>query len=369
MSIFMGRLRSVKQLLAIVLSLCCCFACSNKQYNIDGIITANDGTEIYLINLDCNDTLAVTAVEGNKFNFSGKISEPAYTYVGYGKVRVRFIMEAGDAVVDLDERTVTGTPQVMAMNAFNKKYYGFNALRNEERKALMANKESISTAEFNEQWNQINQKYLTMQADLADSAVCANKDNIFGAQVMSDLALTDTVRFLQRYQEVSDFVKNYKSVKSSYDVVCSLNRTTPGMMFTDYTIKGGNIDGTDVKLSDYVGKGKYILLDHWASWCGPCKAEMPHLKKAYEMFKDKNFDIVGIAVSDKRDDTMKSLEKLQLPWNQIVDAQGVPKNIYGVSAIPHLILFAPDGTIFKRGLRGEQIISELSEIFKETRRY
>ncbi len=350
----------------LAMALCiACFSCTNTQYTVDGKITAEDGTQIYLINLDKKDTLATTAVTANKFSFTGKIEAPAYTYVGYGKVRVRFIMEAGNVVVDLDERTASGTPLVTAMNAFNKKYYSFNSLRNVERKALIASKENITSAQFNEQWVAINNKYLAMQAALADSVVCANKDNIFGAQVMTDLALVDTVRFLQRYNEVSDFVRNYKAVKNSYNVVCALNKTAEGMMFTDYTIKGGNLDGSDVKLSDYVGKGKYILVDHWASWCGPCKAEMPHLKKAYEMFKDKNFDIVGVAVSDKRDDTMESLEQLQLPWNQIVDAQGTPKELYGVSAIPHLILFGPDGTILKRGLRGEQIIAVLSEIFSK----
>ena len=354
----------IKQLSVLVVCLAC-FSCANNQYHINGIITANNGTEIYLINLDCNDTLAVTAVEGNKFSFDGKIQEPAYTYVGYGKVRVRFILEPGEVTVDLDERKAKGTPITDAIEKYSRRYYSFNTLRNEERKALIAKKESITPEEFNAQWVEINQKYLAMQADVADSVICANPDNIMGAQVMPDLALTDTVRFIKRFNEVSDFVKNYKSVQNSYKAVCALNRTAPGMMFTDYTIKGGNIDGTDVKLSDYVGKGNYILLDHWASWCGPCKAEMPHLKKAYEMFKDKNFSIVGVAVSDKRDDTMKSLEALALPWNQIVDAQGVPKELYGVTTIPHLILFGPDGTILKRGLRGEQIIAELTGIFSD----
>ncbi len=349
----------------LVAALCfVCFSCANKQYNIDGIITADNGTEIYLINLDCNDTIAITAVEGNKFNFSGDVEQPYYAYVGYGKTRVRFILEAGNVTVDIDERTVAGTPFVTAENAYSRRYYSFDALRNNERKLLLAKKDSISTLEFNEEWIRINQKYLAMQADLADSVIAANSDNLFGAFAMEDLANTDSVRFLKRYNEVSDYVRNYSAVQNSYKVICSTNRTAPGMMFTDYTVKGGNPDGTDVKLSDYVGKGKYILVDHWASWCGPCKAEMPNLKRVYEMFKDKNFDIVGIAVSDKRDDTMRALEKLDLPWNQILDAQGIPKDVYGVKYIPHLILFAPDGTILKRGLRGEQIITELSEILK-----
>lgn len=71
---------------------------------------------------------------------------------------------------------------------------------------------------------------------------------------------------------------------------------------------------------------------------------------------------VFLKLWDKREDTMRELEKLQLPWSQIVDAQGTPKNIYGVKYIPHLILFGPDGTILKRGLRGEQIITVISEI-------
>ena len=154
-----GLVSGLRQLLVLALCLVC-VSCANKQYHIDGIITANDGTEIYLINLDNNDTLAVTAVEGNKFSFDGKIEEPEYTYVGYGKVRVRFIMEPGNATVDLDERKAKGTPIADAMNAYSRKYYSFNTLRNEERKALIANKESITPAEFNAQWVAINQKYL-----------------------------------------------------------------------------------------------------------------------------------------------------------------------------------------------------------------
>ena len=144
-------------------------------------------------------------------------------------------------------------------------------------------------------------------------------------------------------------------MKAAYDAIQVQNRTAPGQPFTDYTIAGGNPDGSDVKLSDYVGQGKYILLDHWASWCGPCKAEIPNIKKTWEAFHGDRFDVVSIAVSDKRADTEAALAQLDMPWPQILDAQRIPLELYGVNAIPHLILFAPDGTILQRGLRGEQI--------------
>nr|MCR5744178.1 TlpA family protein disulfide reductase [Bacteroidales bacterium] len=151
-------------------------------------------------------------------------------------------------------------------------------------------------------------------------------------------------------------------VRKAYDAIELQNQTAPGRMFTDYTVVGGNPDGTDVKLSDYVGQGKYILLDHWASWCGPCKAEMPYIKKTWEAFAGDRFDVVSVAVSDKRDDTVAALARLDMPWHQILDAQKIPSALYGVNAIPHLILFAPDGTILKRGLRGDQIYETVSEI-------
>lgn len=339
-----------------------CISCGKKEYKINGIFTTPDNTEIYLIDLGCNDTLGVTATKDNKFSFTGELEEPVYAYVGYGKTRVRFILEPGEVTADIDERQVYGTPFVEMNNAYHTSYYKCNAERNVERKELTAQKESISLKEFNEQWESINEKYLAKQAAIADSVVVANLDNLLGAFAMVDLANVDSGKFLARYQECSDKVKNFKDVSDAHKFIILQNNTAEGKMFTDYTIKGGNIDGSDVKLSDYVGKGKYVLLDHWASWCGPCKAEMPNLKRAYESFKDKNVQIVGIAVSDKREDTMRELEKLNLPWPQIVDAQGTPKEVYGVKYIPHLILFAPDGTILKRGLRGEQILTVISEI-------
>jgi thiol-disulfide isomerase/thioredoxin len=182
---------------------------------------------------------------------------------------------------------------------------------------------------------------------------------------LDDLALKDTARFMDLYREADPRVKDFYMVKADYVSIQTAIRTSAGKMFTDYTVQGGNPDGSDVKLSDYVGKGKYILLDHWASWCGPCKAEMPYLKKTYEAFHGDRFDIVGVAVSDKREDTEKAIPAWDLPWNQILDAQRIPLELYGVNAIPHLILFAPDGKILARGLRGEDIYAAVEAALKQ----
>ena len=338
---------------AVVILLAAC----NRMgtYTIDGIYTTDDGTEVYLIDLNGNDTLAVTAVQDGRFRFEGKIPAQVYAYVGRDKQRVRFVLEPGTATVNIDERTVTGLPAIDAINAYNEVFYGFDAQRREAREALTARKDQLSSAEFNAAWDKLNDVCNESKVALCDSMIRANKDNLIGAIVMNDLSIVDPKAFLELYGILSEPVRNHTLVSTPYPLAKAVGETSPGMPFKDYTIVGGNPDGTDVKLSDYVGKGKYILLDHWASWCGPCKAEMPYIKKTWEAFAGDRFDVVSIAVSDKREDTEAALAKLDMPWHQILDAQKIPGDIYGIPAIPHLILFAPDGTIARRGLRGEQI--------------
>ena len=104
-----------------------------------------------------------------------------------------------------------------------------------------------------------------------------------------------------------------------------------------------------------------VLVDFWASWCGPCKAEMPNLKNVYEKYKGDQFELVGVAVWDKREDTEKAISELGITWPVIYDAQTLPTDIYGINGIPHIILFGPDGTILARELRGEEIGAEVAK--------
>ena len=323
----------MKRILFWLLLTAALVSCGKTAYTIDGIFTTDDGTEVYLIDLDRGDTLAVTSVQDGRFSFTGDVKAPCFVYVGREKTRVSFILEPGIVTADIDERTTGGTPMTDAYNAFHKRFYAYKRDQRAEKAAL------------------------------TDSIVKANPDNLLGAVALEDLAHADTSAFLALYrQTVTDRVRDFYLVRKAFESIELQNQTAPGRMFTDYTVVGGNPDGTDVKLSDYVGQGKYILLDHWASWCGPCKAEMPYIKKTWEAFAGDRFDVVSVAVSDKRDDTVAALAKLDMPWHQILDAQKIPSALYGVNAIPHLILFAPDGTILKRGLRGDQIYETVSEI-------
>ena len=137
-------------------------------------------------------------------------------------------------------------------------------------------------------------------------------------------------------------------------------KTDKGKPFIDFSVE---YQGDTVRFSDYVGRGKYVLVDFWASWCGPCRREIPKLKQIHEKYKDKGLQVLGIAVWDKPEDSLRAIEDEQMSYPQIINAQKIPTELYGINSIPEIILFAPDGTILERGLRGEEINAALWEIF------
>ena len=130
--------------------------------------------------------------------------------------------------------------------------------------------------------------------------------------------------------------------------------TAEGQPFVDFEVDG-------VKFSDFVGRGKYMLVDFWASWCGPCRGEMPNLRAVYEECHGPDFDMLSVAVWDKPEDTAQAAEEENIVWNQMVNTQNVATDLYGIDGIPHIILFGPDGTILKRGLRGDDIRAAVAE--------
>ena len=138
----------------------------------------------------------------------------------------------------------------------------------------------------------------------------------------------------------------------------------PTKPFTDFSVV---YHGKTTRLSDYVGHGQYVLVDFWASWCAPCRDEIPSIIAAYNKYKSKGLQVIGIAVNDKPSHTETAIKELGITYPQIINSQKIATDAYGIQAIPYSILFAPDGTIIARGLRGEDIDKKLKEIFNDNK--
>ena len=139
----------------------------------------------------------------------------------------------------------------------------------------------------------------------------------------------------------------------------------PGIKYTDLTMT--DLDGKQRSLSEWCAKGNYILVDFWASWCGPCVKEMPNVVKAYNLYNAKGFDVVGVSFDSNKDAWAAAVKKLNLPWHQISDLKGwecAASPVYGIMSIPSNILVGPDGTIIAADLREEKLLNKLAEIYK-----
>ena len=229
------------------------------------------------------------------------------------------------------------------------------------------------------------EKMEALQDDILGKIVDAGRkllDKYYADTLVAPAVLREVGDFMEEeeltalFAKLPDAVKADKYVARMIESNAARNSTAVGSKFVDFTVdhvagvdKTGNPVYEKKSLSDFVGKGKVMLVDFWSPWCPPCKAEIPNIKAIWEKYHGDDFDVLSVAVweeSRKMDwhNTIDTAAFYGMKWLQLNNGHQEPAALYGIEGIPHMILFDKDGTILKRGddLRGEKTAKAVAEV-------
>jgi thiol-disulfide isomerase/thioredoxin len=358
-----NRIRISKSIFIIFVTLIFATCTSSpKTYTVEGVVPDEsfNGQMVYMSNYENNETTDSTLVIDGKFTFIGSTDTAVIRRLDLNRLYANFILENGKIYVDIaDPNSAKGTPLNDKLSAYQAEI----TIYREELSGRLSEIASLEDEIRRKRNDEIHNEFRANVAQVYQKYFNANKNNMVGAFVLWNWARSlhpDSLELL--YAEAGETVRNFKVLQRIIDTNAKKKLTAEGMQFVDFTIENGNIDGSRVSLSDYVGKGKYVLVDFWASWCAPCIAEIPVLLETYNQYKGDKFEILGVAVWDNRDASLESIESHNKPWAQIVDTGAIPVDLYGIDGIPHVILFDPDGKIVARGLRGNHLREKVKSV-------
>ncbi len=340
----------------------CICSCSSDKYVIDGNIEGLTGT-VYVMDeagMENGIPSDSTTTQNGKFRFKGTAA-PGVVFVGNGdenanpfysvvfiepgKIRVK-----GSAAMPQDI-TVTGTPANDANNAYKE---AFRKLIERYRNPETTDEEREAIEEESE--------------ELTRKAVEANKDNYFGAMLFAQ-----QLAYEMTGQEILDAVGEFPEALQKTNLLTKTRENAEAKMRIEVgqpyiNIVQKNADGEEVSLESVIAAqgNKYVLIDFWASWCGPCMGEVPYLVETYKKYHDKGFEIYGVSFDSSRENWLAAVQNKEMNWIQVSDLNRFDNQAaldYAVQGIPsNFLIDCATGTIVASNLRGEALEEKVAEL-------
>lgn len=366
--------------LACIATLCSCGnndktsgkAAGDSTFVLSGNIDGLDSGWIYLYNIQKDQEIPDSAkIEKGKFEFKGVAAEPQFAFLTFHESAQQkplgVFLEGGNIKVtapkdSLSKGKITGS---VAQDEYQKYFAKYEVIDNKQRDLYMKYQQASMSGDVNTA-EQVRKDFEALDKENKDLVTQFTKENP-GSFVSAFLVAQNFLQEPDPVQLESVYASFKENIKASHygkiikKTLDASKSTAIGSVAPDFTLT--DVNGKPVSLASY--KGKYILVDFWASWCGPCRQENPAVVKAYNTYKAKGFDILGVSLDQKKDKWEEAIKEDQLTWTHVSDLKGWQSDVaslYGVRAIPMNYLLDKEGKIIAKSLRGEDLLKKLGEI-------
>jgi peroxiredoxin len=362
----------MKSILLSLLVVVALASCQSKKpdggFSVKGKIDGADGKTYVLAKVENRQLAGIdtAAVENGAVEFYGKLDFPQQLYVvelGQQRPVMMFFGENGDMTFEgnvdsLAVAEVQGSKANDVFNEYNKSMEKYN----KQNQDLMIKYQKAQATKDQKAIEEVYAEYDDMMAKKNEDAKKIIKEN---PKSPVSLYLIQSDFMMSGYKDLNEVfsaldpslasLPGYKEIKDYLDIMAKVQEGKPAPDFTVPTI-----DGKEVSLSSL--KGKYVLLDFWASWCKPCIGEIPFMQQAYKNYKRKGFEIFSVSVDRDEAAWKKAVADHKMTWLQGHDTQDISHSKYGVMSIPTTLLLDKDGVIIAKNLRGEALAAKLKEL-------
>ncbi len=349
----------MKKVLFAILSAAALYSCADSNsYTITGTLAAEYGDSIYLRSTSDNSLIASAPIVDGTYTITGVVEIPQVAILSdiAGEYQNMLFLEAGDIVSVAQEKdaplqfegTVSNDALIQLTESIKPITAAFRALTQDTPEQTIDSLQDL-------------------HAELMETTMEINKDNIFGTYIFTSsqfdqMELSEGKEYITT---LSELIQKTDLITKLQERILTLEKLDIGQPYIEINLL--DVEDKELALSSTIGEGKWVLIDFWATWCGPCKHEIPFLVDAFEEYGDRGFNIYGVSLDRDVEAWKTYVKENDMDWANVIAQQNgemLFTEEYAVRSIPTNFLISPEGKIAAKNLRGEELLEKLAELIK-----